>query len=65
MKQEPPQVTTPEAVPIWEAPESPNFEEQSSDSDISDALTHARERLLISHALEGMCKLIGDVIIIF
>lgn len=37
------------------------MEDQSSDSDLSDALTLARERLLISHALDSMAKLIGDV----
>lgn len=62
MKQEPPQVPQ-ETLPIWEPSENLSVEEQSSDSDLSDALTLARERLLISHALEGMAKLIGDVII--
>ncbi|XP_044007020.1 nuclear receptor subfamily 2 group C member 2-like isoform X1 [Aphidius gifuensis] len=61
MKQEPPQVPQ-ETLPIWETPENLSVEEQSSDSDLSDALTLARERLLISHALEGMAKLIGDTI---
>lgn len=56
-----PQQSAPETAPIWEPPESPSVEDQSSDSDLSDALTLARERLLISHALEGMAKLIGDV----
>jgi hypothetical protein len=44
-------------------PESPSMEDhQSSDSDLSDALTLARERLLISHALDNMAKLMaGDV----
>lgn len=37
------------------------MEDQSSDSDLSDALTLARERLLISHALDSIAKLIGDV----
>jgi len=37
------------------------MEDQSSDSDLSDALTLARDRLLISHALDSMAKLIGDV----
>lgn len=56
-----PQQVIPEAASIWEPPESPSVEDHSSDSDLSDALTLARERLLISHALEGMAKLIGDV----
>ncbi|XP_011312552.1 orphan steroid hormone receptor 2 [Fopius arisanus] len=55
-----PQQIIPEAASLWEPPESPSVEDQSSDSDLSDALTLARERLLISHALEGMAKLIGD-----
>jgi len=39
------------------------MEDQSSDSDaLSDALTLARERLLLSHALaDSMAKIIGDV----
>lgn len=56
-----PQQVTPETAPTWEPPESPSVEDQSSDSDLSDALTLARERLLITHALEGIAKLIGDV----
>lgn len=56
-----PQQPVPEALPAWEQPESPSMEDQSSDSDLSDALTLARERLLISHALDGIAKLIGDV----
>lgn len=56
-----PQQPAPEAAPTWEQPESPSMEDQSSDSDLSDALTLARERLLISHALDSMAKLIGDV----
>jgi len=56
-----PQQPMPEAPPAWEQPESPSMEDQSSDSDLSDALTLARERLLISHALDGIAKLIGDV----
>lgn len=56
-----PQQPVPEAPPAWEQPESPSMEDQSSDSDLSDALTLARERLLISHALDSMAKLIGDV----
>ncbi|XP_063994690.1 nuclear receptor subfamily 2 group C member 1-A-like isoform X2 [Diachasmimorpha longicaudata] len=55
-----PQQIIPEIASIWEPPESPSVEDHSSDSDLSDALTLARERLLISHALEGMAKLIGD-----
>ncbi|XP_043461034.1 nuclear receptor subfamily 2 group C member 1-A isoform X1 [Leptopilina heterotoma] len=55
-----PQQPAPEAAPTWEQPESPSMEDQSSDSDLSDALTLARERLLISHALDSMAKLIGD-----
>ncbi|CAG5093724.1 Similar to Nr2c2: Nuclear receptor subfamily 2 group C member 2 (Mus musculus) [Cotesia congregata] len=55
-----PQQSAPETAPIWEPPESPSAEDQSSDSDLSDALTLARDRMLISHALEGMAKLIGD-----
>ncbi|KAK0170339.1 hypothetical protein PV328_010913 [Microctonus aethiopoides] len=55
-----PQQVTPETAPTWEPPESPSVEDQSSDSDLSDALTLARERLLITHALEGIAKLIGD-----
>lgn len=59
--------TTP--TPTWEQqqqhhqPESPILDDhQSSDSDLSDALTLARERLLISHALDNMAKLMtGDV----
>ncbi|XP_014206175.1 orphan steroid hormone receptor 2 [Copidosoma floridanum] len=58
-------------TPAWEQqqqqhqqPESPSMEDHhSSDSDLSDALTLARERLLISHALDNMAKLIaGDSI---
>ena len=56
-----PQQPASEATPTWEQPESPSMEDQSSDSDLSDALTLARERLLISHALDSMAKLIGDV----
>lgn len=56
-----PQQPVPEAPQTWEQPESPSMEDQSSDSDLSDALTLARERLLISHALDSMAKLIGDV----
>lgn len=56
-----PQQLTPEIPPVWEQPESPSMEDQSSDSDLSDALTLARDRLLISHALDSMAKLIGDV----
>nr|KAF7417095.1 hypothetical protein H0235_011626 [Vespula pensylvanica] len=55
-----PQQPVPEAPQTWEQPESPSMEDQSSDSDLSDALTLARERLLISHALDSMAKLIGD-----
>lgn len=58
-----PQQTVPEVPTTWEQPESPSMEDQSSDSDLSDALTLARERLLISHALDSMAKLIGDVCI--
>ncbi|KAH0948716.1 hypothetical protein HN011_009796 [Eciton burchellii] len=57
-----PQQPMPEAPPAWEQPESPSMEDQSSDSDLSDALTLARERLLISHALDGIAKLIGDTV---
>lgn len=56
-----PQQSVPEATPAWEQPESPSMEDQSSDSDLSDALTLARERLLISHAFESMAKLMDDV----
>lgn len=56
-----PQQSAPEVPPTWEQPESPSMEDQSSDSDLSDALTLARDRLLISHALDSMVKLIGDV----
>lgn len=58
-----PQQPAPEAQPTWEQPESPSMEDQSSDSDaLSDALTLARERLLLSHALaDSMAKIIGDV----
>lgn len=58
-----PQQPAPEAPPTWEQPESPSMEDQSSDSDaLSDALTLARERLLLSHALaDSMAKIIGDV----
>lgn len=58
-----PQQSAPEAPPTWEQPESPSMEDQSSDSDaLSDALTLARERLLLSHALaDSMAKIIGDV----
>lgn len=57
-----PQQAVAEAAPVWEqAPESPSMEDQSSDSDLSDALTLARERFLISHALDSMAKLIGEV----
>lgn len=56
-----PQQPAPEVAPAWEQPESPSMEDQSSDSDLSDALTLARDRLLISHALDSMVKLIGDV----
>jgi len=58
-----PQQPAPEALPTWEQPESPSMEDQSSDSDaLSDALTLARERLLLSHALaDSMAKIIGDV----
>lgn len=54
---------TPEVPSTWEQPESPSMEDQSSDSDaLSDALTLARERLLLSHALaDSMAKIIGDV----
>ncbi|XP_076394262.1 orphan steroid hormone receptor 2 isoform X6 [Megachile rotundata] len=55
-----PQQPVSETPPTWEQPESPSMEDQSSDSDLSDALTLARERLLISHALDSMAKLIGD-----
>lgn len=56
-----PQQPAPEAPSTWEQPESPSMEDQSSDSDLSDALTLARERLFISHAFENMAKLIDDV----
>lgn len=56
-----PQQAVPDVPPVWEQPESPSMEDQSSDSDVSDALTLARERLLISHALDSMAKLIGEV----
>lgn len=56
-----PQQSISETSPTWEQPESPSMEDQSSDSDLSDALTLARERLLISHALDSMAKLIGEV----
>ena len=56
-----PQQSISETPPTWEQPESPSMEDQSSDSDLSDALTLARERLLISHALDSMAKLIGEV----
>ena len=77
IKPEPQQPTIIETTPTagtWEQqqhhqPESPSMEDHhSSDSDLSDALTLARERLLISHALDNMAKLMaGDVsnIIIF
>ncbi|XP_071641123.1 orphan steroid hormone receptor 2-like isoform X3 [Temnothorax longispinosus] len=57
-----PQQSAPEVPPTWEQPESPSMEDQSSDSDaLSDALTLARERLLLSHALaDSMAKIIGD-----
>lgn len=65
--QQPPVVET-TTTPAWEQqqhhqPESPILDDhQSSDSDLSDALTLARERLLISHALDNMAKLMtGDV----
>lgn len=45
----------------WEQPESPSMEDQSNDSDLSDVLTLARERSLISHALDSMARLIGEV----
>jgi len=61
VKPEPQQPMPELAPPAWEQPESPSMEDQSSDSDLSDALTLARERLLISHALDGIAKLIGDV----
>ncbi|XP_014471522.1 PREDICTED: orphan steroid hormone receptor 2 isoform X1 [Dinoponera quadriceps] len=57
-----PQQPVPETPPAWEQPESPSMEDQSSDSDLSDALTLARERVLISHALDSMAKLIGDTV---
>ncbi|XP_029168356.1 nuclear receptor subfamily 2 group C member 2 isoform X4 [Nylanderia fulva] len=57
-----PQQPAPEVPPAWEQPESPSMEDQSSDSDLSDALTLARDRLLISHALDSMVKLIGDTV---
>lgn len=60
-----PQQSVSETPPTWEQPESPSMEDQSSDSDLSDALTLARERLLISHALDSMAKLIGDVCFIY
>jgi len=56
-----PQQSAPEVPPAWEQPESPSMEDQSSDSDLSDALTLARERLFISHAFESMAKLMDDV----
>ncbi|XP_008210418.1 nuclear receptor subfamily 2 group C member 1 isoform X2 [Nasonia vitripennis] len=63
-----PTIETTAAPNAWEQqqqqhqPESPNMEDhQSSDSDLSDALTLARERLLISQALDNMAKLMaGD-----
>ncbi|XP_066594609.1 orphan steroid hormone receptor 2-like [Prorops nasuta] len=55
-----PQQPVSEIPSSWEQPESPSMEDHSSDSDLSDALTLARERLLISHALDSMAKLIGD-----
>lgn len=55
------QQSMPEASLTWELPESPSMEDQSSDSDLSDALTLARERVFISAALESIAKLIGDV----
>ncbi|XP_043278841.1 nuclear receptor subfamily 2 group C member 2 isoform X2 [Venturia canescens] len=62
VKPEPQQPTTEHSQPppTWEQPESPSIEEQSSDSDLSDALTLARDRLFISHALDSIVKLIGD-----
>lgn len=67
VKPEPQQPTTEHSQPppTWEQPESPSIEEQSSDSDLSDALTLARDRLFISHALDSIVKLIGDVSISF
>lgn len=56
-----PQQFIPEVQSMWEQPESPSVEDQSSDSDLSDALTLTRDRLLLSHALDNMSKLIGDV----
>lgn len=71
VKPEPQQAPVVETTttPAWEQqqqhhqPESPILDDhQSSDSDLSDALTLARERLLISHALDNMAKLMtGDV----
>ncbi|XP_058808601.1 orphan steroid hormone receptor 2 isoform X2 [Phymastichus coffea] len=70
VKPEPQPSSVVETTPVpnsWEQqqhhqPESPSMEEHhSSDSDLSDALTLARERLLISHALDNMAKLMaGD-----
>ena len=66
VKPEPQQQTAEQLqAPTWEQPESPSIEEQSSDSDLSDALTLARDRLLISHALDSIVKLIGDVSFFF
>lgn len=59
-----PQQSTPEAPLTWEQPESPSMEDHSNDSDLSDVLTLARERSLISHALDSMARLIGEVNII-
>ncbi|XP_067209909.1 nuclear receptor subfamily 2 group C member 2-like isoform X2 [Linepithema humile] len=55
-----PQQSASEAAPAWDQSESPNMEDQSSDSDLSDAFTLARERLFISHAFESMAKLMDD-----
>ncbi|XP_015523308.1 orphan steroid hormone receptor 2 isoform X1 [Neodiprion pinetum] len=55
-----PQQSIPETPLTWEQPESPSMEEQSNDSDLSDVLTLARERSLISHALDSMARLIGE-----
>ncbi|KAJ8679247.1 hypothetical protein QAD02_015034 [Eretmocerus hayati] len=69
IKPEPQPPTIVESAPVpnaWEQqqhhqPESPSMEDHhSSDSDLSDALTLARERLLISHALDNMSKLMAN-----
>ncbi|XP_014223803.1 orphan steroid hormone receptor 2 isoform X1 [Trichogramma pretiosum] len=63
----PPITETPVVSNSWEPPqdhqpESPNLEDhQSSDSDFSDAITLARERVIIAQALDNMTKIItGD-----